>query len=151
MNKLFFSVALAAVCGFGTTAADEGKDESGKGNDRHYLDKNWKEKQYREGGKDWQTGTDGYYSEKEWKEKQHRDYRKDRRDDGHDSYFHEHGYTRLDIPPGHYPPPGECASGIPADLPGTSRLPASAIGCAPRCLRVPGSSGIRGIGPTTST
>jgi hypothetical protein len=24
------------------------------------------------------------------------------------SYFHEHGYTRLDIPKGHYPPPGEC-------------------------------------------
>lgn len=24
------------------------------------------------------------------------------------SYFHEHGYTELDIPRGHYPPPGEC-------------------------------------------
>ena len=25
-----------------------------------------------------------------------------------DSYFHRHGYTRLEIPKGHYPPPGEC-------------------------------------------
>lgn len=25
-----------------------------------------------------------------------------------DSYFERHGYTRLDIPKGHYPPPGEC-------------------------------------------
>lgn len=24
------------------------------------------------------------------------------------SYFHQHGYTKLDIPKGHYPPPGEC-------------------------------------------
>lgn len=24
------------------------------------------------------------------------------------SYFHENGYTELDIPRGHYPPPGEC-------------------------------------------
>ncbi|WP_434111050.1 hypothetical protein [Methylocaldum sp. GT1TLB] len=106
-NTLILFIALA-ICGFGTTAADEGKDESGKGNDRHYLENDWKEKQSREGGKDRQKGTDGYYSEKEWKEKQHRGYRKDWRDDRHDPYFHEHGYTRLDIPPGHYPPPGEC-------------------------------------------
>jgi hypothetical protein len=25
-----------------------------------------------------------------------------------DSYFERHGYTRLNIPKGHYPPPGEC-------------------------------------------
>ena len=25
-----------------------------------------------------------------------------------DSYFQRHGYTQLDIPAGHYPPPGEC-------------------------------------------
>jgi hypothetical protein len=29
-------------------------------------------------------------------------------DDGRSSYFHRHGYDRLDIPNGHYPPPGEC-------------------------------------------
>jgi hypothetical protein len=27
---------------------------------------------------------------------------------GQGSYFHEHGYTKLDIPKGHYPAPGEC-------------------------------------------
>lgn len=27
---------------------------------------------------------------------------------GQDSYFHQHGYTKLDIPKGQYPPPGEC-------------------------------------------
>jgi len=25
-----------------------------------------------------------------------------------DTYFHRHGYERLQIPPGHYPPPGAC-------------------------------------------
>ena len=31
------------------------------------------------------------------------------RDDGEGgSYFSEHGYDRINIPPGHYPPPGEC-------------------------------------------
>jgi hypothetical protein len=30
------------------------------------------------------------------------------RDVGRDSYFHRRGYTRLQIPKGHYPPPGEC-------------------------------------------
>jgi hypothetical protein len=29
-------------------------------------------------------------------------------DDAHGSYFHRHGYNRLNIPKGHYPPPGEC-------------------------------------------
>jgi hypothetical protein len=29
------------------------------------------------------------------------------------SYFHRHGYTRLDIPKGHYPPPGECRVWFP--------------------------------------
>jgi hypothetical protein len=30
------------------------------------------------------------------------------REKDHDSYFERHGYTRLNIPKGHYPPPGEC-------------------------------------------
>ncbi|MCK0510972.1 hypothetical protein [Aromatoleum buckelii] len=59
--------------------ADEGKDESGKGRERG-----------------------SYSSEREWKSEKRRD------DDRESSYFHEHGYTRLSIPPGHYPPPGEC-------------------------------------------
>lgn len=32
----------------------------------------------------------------------------DKRGDEQGSYFHQHGYTRLDIPKGHYPSPGEC-------------------------------------------
>lgn len=32
---------------------------------------------------------------------------------GGDSYFHRRGYTRLDIPAGHYPPPGECRIWLP--------------------------------------
>lgn len=35
-----------------------------------------------------------------------------------DTYFHEHGYTRLDIPPGHYPPPGQCRVWFPDRPPG---------------------------------
>lgn len=30
----------------------------------------------------------------------------------------EHGYTRLSIPPGHYPPPGECRIWYPDRPPG---------------------------------
>lgn len=36
------------------------------------------------------------------------EYHADRRGDSRGSYFHDHGYERLDIPAGHYPPPGEC-------------------------------------------
>ena len=32
----------------------------------------------------------------------------DKQGGGQGSYFHQHGYTRLDIPKGHYPPPREC-------------------------------------------
>lgn len=68
----------------GTTFADEGKDESGKGKERgrRFYDKDWKR-------------------EKDW----HEDFRED---DDRGAYFYQHGYTHLDIPPGHYPPPGEC-------------------------------------------
>jgi hypothetical protein len=43
------------------------------------------------------------YEEKEYKEKEERGH-----DKKHESYFHKHSHTRLRIPPGHYPPPGEC-------------------------------------------
>lgn len=35
-----------------------------------------------------------------------------------DSYFERHGYTRLNIPKGHYPPPGECRIWYPDRPPG---------------------------------
>jgi len=71
------------------TYADEGKNESGKG---------------RESG--------------EYSYEKHRERGQDRRDghwedDAYGSYFHEHGYAHLDIPPGHYPPPGECRVWFP--------------------------------------
>jgi hypothetical protein len=81
---------LAAACAIGTAYADQWKDESGKGKDR------------------------GYSSEKGWKGKEHQKEWKD----GHGSYFYDHGYTRLDIPPGHYPPPGECRIWYPDRPPG---------------------------------
>jgi hypothetical protein len=34
------------------------------------------------------------------------------------SYFHQHGYAQLDIPKGHYPPPGECRIWYPDRPPG---------------------------------
>lgn len=36
----------------------------------------------------------------------------------HESWFHQHGYSRLDIPPGHYPPPGQCRVWFPDRPPG---------------------------------
>ena len=34
------------------------------------------------------------------------------------SYFKQHGHERLHIPPGHYPPPGECRIWFPGRPPG---------------------------------
>jgi hypothetical protein len=45
-------------------------------------------------------------------------YGQDWKHDGRGSYFYDHGYTRLDIPPGHYPPPGECRLWYPNRPPG---------------------------------
>lgn len=39
------------------------------------------------------------------------------------SYFHENGYTRLNIPAGHYPPPGECRVWFPDRAPGQQPPP----------------------------
>lgn len=47
------------------------------------------------------------------------------------SYFHEHGYTRLDIPKGHYPPPGECRLWYPDRPPGQQLPPFRCDGAVP--------------------
>jgi hypothetical protein len=60
----------------------------------------------------------------------HRYSKEQRRTDGRGSYFHEHGYTRLHIPPGHYPPPGECRIWYPDRPPGHQPPPG-------KCDRVP--------------
>jgi hypothetical protein len=39
------------------------------------------------------------------------------------TYFHRHGYTRLNIPRGHYPPPGECRVWFPDRPPGQQPPP----------------------------
>jgi hypothetical protein len=44
--------------------------------------------------------------------------KRDRGDREARSYFHQHGYTHLDIPPGHLPPPGECRVWYPGKPPG---------------------------------
>jgi hypothetical protein len=86
------------VCAVGVGFADPGKGESGKG-----------ERGKGESGKGRESG-------KEWK------------DDGRGSYFREHGHTRLNIPPGHYPPPGECRIWYPDRPPGHQPPPGK---CSP--------------------
>ncbi|WP_448871276.1 hypothetical protein [Desulfobulbus propionicus] len=108
MKKSILTASLALILTLHLPAlADEGKDESGKGKDRQ---------EYRVDQDSWKrghTGKDEYRKEKDRKE-----YRRDKEKHAHDSskdqpdrrrsYLHDHGYSRLNIPPGHYPPPGEC-------------------------------------------
>jgi Ni/Co efflux regulator RcnB len=61
---------------------------------------------------------------KEHKEK-HRSKGKDLEHRGSDGYFHAHGYTTLDIPPGHLPPPGKCRLWYPDRPPGHQPPPES--------------------------
>lgn len=56
---------------------------------------------------------DKYYSEKHYRGHQ----------GGSESYFHQHGYTHLNIPAGHYPPPGECRIWFPDRPPGQQPPP----------------------------
>lgn len=46
-----------------------------------------------------------------------------RGDDDRGSYFHRRGYTRLNIPAGHFPPPGECRIWFPERPPGQQPPP----------------------------
>jgi hypothetical protein len=91
--QLLCTIALSGAVS--AAYADEGKDESGKGRERGWYsyEKDWDDK------KDWERGRDRH--DEHWEA------------DEPGSYFHEHGYTHLDIPPGHYPPPGECRIWFP--------------------------------------
>jgi len=83
MTLVVFSLVVCAPA-----FADEGKDESGKGKDRKtYTEKYDKKKGESGKGKDYKEKYD--YADR-------------------NTYFQRHGYTQLNIPPGHYPPPGEC-------------------------------------------
>ena len=54
------------------------------------------------------------------------------RQGGDGSYFHRHGYTKLDIPKGHYPPPGECRVWYPNRPPGHQPPPGNCRTSVPR-------------------
>ena len=54
------------------------------------------------------------------------------RDAAGESYFHRHGYTRLNIPKGHYPPPGECRVWFPGRPPGQQPPPGGCNARVPR-------------------
>lgn len=95
------AVALSFAVGIGF--ADEGKDESGKGKD------NGERFSHQEGGG----------------KNRHREGTA-----GGNTYFHAHVYARLDIPPGHYPPPGECRIWYPDRPPGAQPPPG-------KCRQVP--------------
>ena len=97
--------AAALFCTVSMAVADPDKDESGKGRERRT-----------------------YSSEKDWTDKKHRKEGRHGQDEGRGSYFHEHGYTRLHIPPGHYPPPGECRLWYPDRPPGHQPPPGK---CSP--------------------
>lgn len=87
--RILYALILAAVttiCFSGATIADEGKDESGKG--RGTIQER-SQHDYGRGSREYRGGG------------------------GDRSYFQDHGYTRLDIPKGHYPPPGECRIWFP--------------------------------------
>jgi len=85
---LILILTIFALSLYSPVLCDEGKDESGKGKDR---------KEYRYDKDEWEKGKG---EEKKYKERYHYSDR--------ETYFQRHGYTRLNIPPGHYPPPGEC-------------------------------------------
>jgi len=74
------------------------QDESGKGK----TGKEWSEK-YKEKDDRNYNDKDNYGRDKDRERWSERYEKKDR-----EMYFHRHGYERLDIPKGHYPPPGEC-------------------------------------------
>lgn len=91
--KLCCAIVLSGAVGI--AYADEGKNESGKGREKR-----------------------GYSAQEDWKDKKdakrQEDWNEDHReDDRRRAYFYEHGYTRLNIPPGHYPLPGECRIWFP--------------------------------------
>ncbi len=84
--KILVMFCLTIIFLTGAAFGDEGKDESGKGKRKKYEDRYYKD--------------DGY----KW-EKNGGDHKKN---DDRYTYFHRRGYDRLNIPKGHYPPPGEC-------------------------------------------
>ena len=100
MNFIKLLLVVMVCCSMGIAQADEWKDESGKGQSKgYYQDKDRqkdREKEWKKDGKERQTDWEDYYNGGSEK-----------------SYFQMQGYSRLDIPQGHYPPPGECRIWFP--------------------------------------
>jgi hypothetical protein len=97
------TATVLAFLSIGGVLADDWKDESGK------------EKEHRK---------DEHGAEYRGERSEHWDYPDDRR---RESYFREHGYSRLRIPKGHYPPPGECRIWYP-DRPAGQQPPPGRCG-----------------------
>jgi hypothetical protein len=101
------TLCIVALSGTISAAyADEGKDESGKGRE---------------------IGRYSFEKDRRHERSRHDDHWED---DNRGSYFHEHGYTHLEIPPGHYPPPGECRIWYP-DRPAGHQPPPGDCGRVP--------------------
>lgn len=108
----------------GAASADDWKDESGKERHHradgrtHYSGEHSRHRGERHGRSDddHRSRHRGERSEDRHRSREHRaehrsDYRSGDRHHRHerrDTYFHRSGHTRLDIPAGHYPPPGQC-------------------------------------------
>ncbi len=91
-NIIMLCAAFVLFC-LSSAFADEGKEESGKGK----FNKDPYAEEYSKGKDDGKVrGKNRSYSEEYG-----------RNSEG-ESYFHQHGYDRLNIPKGHYPSPGEC-------------------------------------------
>jgi hypothetical protein len=98
---------MLLVVGGTPAVADPDKDEAHGKEYRERRD----DRKYREGRDDRE------YRERR-DDREYYERRDDRRYREGRSYFHQHGYTHLDIPPGHLPPPGECRVWYPGKPPG---------------------------------
>ena len=109
IRNLFAVLMVFAISGTfpSFVMADEGKNESGQREKR--------------GG--WDRDRDRDKDRRDERREDRSDRKRDKGD--HRSYFHEHGYTRLSIPRGHYPPPGECRIWYPDRPPGHQPPPGS--------------------------
>ncbi|MDX9786015.1 MAG: hypothetical protein RBT11_04545 [Desulfobacterales bacterium] len=101
-SKLLYLAVFILICCFSTAWADKGKDESGKG-----------KKQSPSSDYGQNKGRDAYKD----------DHHDSMRTNENDTYFHRRGYTRLNIPKGHYPPPGKCRVWFPGQPPGQQPPP----------------------------
>lgn len=103
--SIWRALIISVACFAGTAGADEWKNESGKDREEQRRDE-WKDESrnsddHGERGDDWDYPSRGE----------------------HDEYFRERGYSRLKIPKGHYPPPGECRIWYPDRPPGQQPPP----------------------------